>query len=137
MDIGNIVGEKFESISKNDMLAGTIDKIKGLGSELIKEAGEGGAEVFEGYDDNFVIKTSPTPVTICIGNYFKHDDMVIDGVKFNMSKEMTENGPLYIDVDLSISSRRVVDNIDYVGMFIPNTGSRVINVGTSLNTTGI
>jgi hypothetical protein len=140
--IVNLAGKAGEAVEgwleKNPINPDSmVDKIQGLAVEAGQEAAYATGEVFEGYSDNFVLKTSPTPVTICIGNYFEHNDMVIEEVKFKMSKEMTENGPLYIDADLSISSRSIIDNIDYIGMFNPNTGSRVIDVGTSLNTTGI
>jgi len=136
--LGKEVIEKFEGIvaaGKSGKDLNFMDKVQALIAEGARGSAEGLAEVFESYEDKFVMKASPTPVSVKIGNYFSHDDMVITNVDFTMSKEMTENGPLYIDMTISLSSRRCIDNIDYVGMFIPNTGSRVINVGNGFNAT--
>jgi len=63
--------------------------------------------------------------------------MVITNVQFNMSKEMTEYGPLYIDAEITMSSRRIVDNIDYVGMYVSNKGNRVVLNGKNIDTASL
>jgi hypothetical protein len=127
--LGNEVIEKFEGIvaaGKTGQDTNFMDKVKTLLAEGARGSAEGIKEAFESYDDNMVLKASPTPVCVKIGNYFSHPDMIITNVQFTMSKEMTENGPLYIDVEISLSSRRCIDNIDYIGMQLPNLGQRVI-----------
>jgi len=123
-----------EFANKVDQIATAT--MKGIGS-LAKQAGEAGVEIFDGVDDYFILKSSPSPVSVSIGNYFQHDDMVITNVQFNMSKEMTEYGPLYIDAEITMSSRRIVDNIDYVGMYVSNKGNRVVLNGKNIDTASL
>lgn len=56
----------------------------------------------------FVLASSPLPVKVTIGNYFEHNDMVVEGVKTDFSKECTSNGPLYADFSVSLSSRQTI-----------------------------
>lgn len=91
---------------------GAADEVAALGQGL----GNLGREVFDGVDDLQVLRKSPTPVRVTIGQYFQHDDMIVESVRLKFSKEQTENGPLYLDAYLTLSTRRVVYDIEYSGL---------------------
>lgn len=50
---------------------------------------------------------SAYPVEVQVSNYFKHT-FVIENVSVEFSKEMTDSGPLFADIDMSLSTREVV-----------------------------
>lgn len=85
----------------------------------IKTAGallnNGIATAVEEADDLFTLRSSPTPVTVEIGNYFKKTDMVITNAQFTFSKECTKYGPLYVEIALTITSRYILRDIEAVG----------------------
>lgn len=53
------------------------------------------------------IGNSPNPVSVKACNFFYWEEMVIDSVNVEFSKEMTAYGPLYVDIDCNMSSREV------------------------------
>lgn len=53
------------------------------------------------------IGNSPSSVSVRVSNYFSWDEMVIESVNVEFSKEMTRWGPLYVDIDAVLSSREV------------------------------
>ena len=55
-----------------------------------------------------VLASSPHPVMIEIGNYFKHSDMVIENLGVEFSKQCTSLGPLYVDFSIKASSRKAI-----------------------------
>lgn len=55
-----------------------------------------------------VLASAPSPITVKIGNYFEHNDMVVQSVKCDFSRQATSTGPLYVDFDVSISSRQAL-----------------------------
>lgn len=158
-DFGNALTEKLgqfikptvESVKKAGEEAGETDSTGGNflegGSKVITGLAAGGVQTFktasaaldaaaknamDGAEDMFQLKASPVPVNVEIGTYFYKEDMVIDGVEFEFSKEMTKNGPLFVDINIQLSSRYILKDIDSVGFKLPNDTSRVF-----LNTTGI
>ncbi len=76
--------------------------------------------------DYISVKKSPVPVTISIGNIvtasgrekpiFKHDDMVIENLNFQLSQEVTARGPLRIDVKIKAKSRKLINGINNTGL---------------------
>ena len=85
-------------------------------------------------NDLYTLRSSPVPVKVEIGNFFKNDDMVITNCSFNFSKEMTRNGPLFVKIDLDLSTRMILTSMDSVGLVSTNTPSRYL---TSTNFTGL
>jgi len=79
--------------------------------------------------DAYTVRSFPTSVTVEIGQFFKNDDMVIKGVDFEFSKEVTRDGPLFVKVNLSLSSRRILTGIDNIGLAPINKNSRYQEVG--------
>lgn len=49
---------------------------------------------------------SAYPVEVQVSNYFKHT-FIIENVSVEFSKEMTENGPLFADIDMALSTLEV------------------------------
>jgi hypothetical protein len=76
-------------------------------------------------DKDLSLRSSPVPVTLSIGTFFKRKDMVIESIKFDFSKEVTASGPLYVDIDLTLSSRKIITSENDLGFLIPNGVSRV------------
>lgn len=113
-------------------------------AKTIKAAGAG-AEALYTDQQFFVLASAPLPVTLQIGNYFEHNDMVIDGVDVDFSRECTNSGPLYADFSVNLSSRKSVlidtdssSNEPGIGLKSPNQTPRVIRDGrTSINTNSL
>jgi hypothetical protein len=91
-------------------------------------------DVADGSDDLFTLRASPQPVQVEIGSFFQHLDMVITQISFSFSKEMTRNGPLYLDATISLSSRFIINDISKAG-FMDSTTPRV-SIGTAGLQTG-
>jgi hypothetical protein len=105
---------------------GVEEGIKLVGSFVDKTMGDGYSkrlldESVDGLDDLFSLRSSPSPVTIEVGKYFKRTDMVIENVNFEFSKEVTENGPLYVDIDITLKSRKILTDLEQVGLKSPNS----------------
>jgi hypothetical protein len=55
-----------------------------------------------------VIASAPSTITVQIGNYFKHNDMIVEGVKCEFSRQATSAGPLFADFSMRVSSRQAI-----------------------------
>lgn len=90
-------------------------------------------------DDAVTLRSSPSPVILEIGEYFKHDDMVIQNVNFQFSKEMTTSGPLFVKANISLISRKIMTSPGDIGIKNTKQGiSRWQEMGGSQsNATGI
>jgi hypothetical protein len=51
------------------------------------------------------VTESPPTVKVTIGNWLVLENMVIDSIDAKFSEHMTENGPLSVDIDMTISTR--------------------------------
>ncbi len=69
-----------------EIKSGLVEK----GARLIKEA----------------VTNNPTPVLVTVSNYFTNE-FLIENVSVEFSKEMTDAGPLYCDISLSLSTPEV------------------------------
>lgn len=67
-------------------------------------------------DDYTNIRSAPVPLKVTIGHYFYHKDMVLKNVSITYSKEMTRMGPLYADVQLALSSRKIMASTADIGL---------------------
>lgn len=74
-------------------------------SVTAKTAKRGATELTQGQVN---LTEAPVPVTVIIGNWFQHTDMVITNVSVNFSQEMTRSGPLYVDLSVQLSSREAM-----------------------------
>jgi len=111
--------------------ANTNTGMKKLGNQVhvvgeeILQIGLAAADTYvDGISDAFSLKVAPPPLIVEIGRIFKHDDMVLTDVSFTFSQENTINGPMYVDIDLTLTTRKIINGIDDTGM----TGTN--NVGT-------
>jgi len=66
-------------------------------------------------EDYLSIRSAPVPLEVVIGQYFHHYDMVLTNANLSFSKEMTKNGPLYVDVNLQLTSRKIIGGTDDIG----------------------
>jgi hypothetical protein len=71
--------------------------------------------ILDDLHDVITLKDAPPPVKVQIGQYFYHPDMVIRSVSFDFSKEVSERGPLYVDVTLDVVTRKHVRGLKDVG----------------------
>ena len=55
-----------------------------------------------------VIAAAPSTITVQIGNYFKHNDMIVEGIKCEFSRQATSAGPLFADFNMRVSSRQAI-----------------------------
>lgn len=118
--LASFVGISKDDIKKGEEIAGEIWKAtkdtagmisnsEGLQkfSVPIKAIGNGVKDFVD--DSQFMVfASSPQPITVQIGDYFEHSDMVITGLNFEFSRQMTSAGPLWVDINLDLSSRRVM-----------------------------
>jgi len=79
--------------------------------------------VFEGVSDYFLLRTAPSTVKVTIGNFFEQPDMVITNARYTFSKEMTYKGPLYVDINLAVTSRKILGGIEDLGLSTEGKGS--------------
>jgi len=108
-EVGSALYEKYKDIP---LVEGVV-----TGGRIIKNVYDGVMEdskatrasyyrnTMKGISDYFILRASPVTVRVEVGNYFKQRDMIITNAKFEFSKEVTETGPLYVDVSLTMSSR--------------------------------
>ena len=80
-----------------------------IGQQLIKNT-------MEELEDYVTLRSSPSTVTVEVGNFFKKRDMILTDASFEFSKEMTKSGPLYVDVHLTISSRKILGDVTDLGV---------------------
>lgn len=88
-------------------------------------------------DDAYTLRASPSDVTVEIGQFFKNPKMVITSVNFEFSKEMTRFGPLYVEVDITLKSRRILTSVQDIGLKLPNGGKTSRYKTTGTNATGL
>jgi len=114
-------GEAFRKVATGALGESVGGDLSDNFQHSLSELGEGSLNLTE----------SPSPVSVQIGNWFKHDDMVIESVSFDMSDKMTTDGPLFMDVSLTLSSREAMvltrGGIDNMSFGTKSGGKRVVN----------
>lgn len=53
-----------------------------------------------------ILSNSPTPVLVKISNFYSNS-FIVESVQVEFSKEMTDYGPLYVDINMSLSAPMV------------------------------
>lgn len=142
------IGEKLTGAAANvadgtlamgeGLVRKSVEMLKGFSSSIGSDKVIDSAQVeyakenlVEGIDDIFTLRASPVPVIVEIGNFFKHNDMVIENLDYKFSKEMTKAGPLFVNFTLSLSTRKILSNVEDIGLTIPSN-SRYMEVGGNL-----
>lgn len=64
------------------------------------------------FEDYTAVRFSPPPLRVRVAGVFDHNDMVLTSVGYTFSKEATKMGPIYVDIDLTMTSRQRVDTLD-------------------------
>jgi hypothetical protein len=109
------IGKNIESGAKAlyKDTANTLTKVgKKIGTEIVETATGQNNAFFEsaaaGVSDLEVIKqmssSSPSPITIQIGELFRQSEMLVTNLNVDFSKEFCKAGPLYVDITLNLSS---------------------------------
>jgi hypothetical protein len=75
-----------------------------------------------------ILSNSPSEVTITVSNFFGPKRFIIESVQVEFSKEMTEAGPLYVDINFSISTPMVTTKGN-TGLHSVVNKPRFINLG--------
>lgn len=120
----NVVSDVISSTINS--LTNPITNNANIGSTATKALGDA-------VDNGFILTSSPTPVSVSIGNWFYNGNMIIEDVNVKFSKEMTKSGPLSVDISLQMSSKEAL-SIGEDG-FQFHTQKRVFTAD-NLNTTG-
>ena len=100
---GGVIGDK----------SGTAQEIS---NNYIGAASSGGKNIAEGADDYGKLRACPPPLDVRIGRLFRHNDMVLTNVEFTFSREMTSEGPLYVDIKLTLVTRKIISDINDTGL---------------------
>lgn len=89
-------------------------------TDAASKFGAGGANLqqnlMEDIDDLTTFRNSPLPCEIRIGKYFHHKDMVITNVRFTFSKEVSQAGPLFVDISIQAVTRKIIAGMEDVGL---------------------
>lgn len=83
--------------------------------------------------DFITLYDSPPPCKLQIGQFFYHPDMIVENVNCIYSDERTKYGPVYVDIVMKLSSRKIMQGYDdeqtqgatYTGLVEPGD-SRII-----------
>lgn len=99
-----------------------------------KVAVNGTDEMLEDIVDAFTAKYAPPPLIVEIGKIFSHNEMILTNVSMKFSKEVTRKGPMYIDVDLTLETRKIINGLDSTGMTgVNSVGSiEIIGAGSTI-----
>ncbi|MFW6219514.1 MAG: hypothetical protein ACOCZ5_00215 [bacterium] len=112
---GNIYDSLKSRVSNmNDgSLKDTIEGMLSYGSNAAKT-------LFEEMSSIVDVNGSPPPVSIQIGQWFYLNDMVIENIDFDFSKELSVNAsPLWVDISISMRSRYIMRDWTDVGVNTP------------------
>ncbi len=106
----SFVNATVTKLEKNGLVKTTIDavtdEIKSIPEQLEDlESGKTAQKLFGIFKTG--LSNSPTEVSITISNFFGPKQFIIENVQVEFSKEMTEAGPLYVDINMSLSTPMV------------------------------
>jgi len=127
--VGNYVGDTYSETTGyyGSMIKGKESDPNNMGmlfegfkQELVPGMQSISKSLLDDVHDFITLKNAPPPVKIQIGQYFFHPDMIIKNASFNVSKEQSDLGPLYVDVTLDLETRKRISGIDDIG---------IVNVG--------
>ncbi len=111
----NLIQEKVKEKLTLNGLVETVSDIAALGTvEGWKNAASGIYDLIEHAASN-----GPKPVQVKISNFFRKQ-FIIESVDVEFSKEMTDFGPLYADLNLTLSSQEITTKGD-TGLNGPGT----------------
>ena len=97
-------------ITKNNAVGKLFQIASGVIGETFESAKSavGGVVNLDTFGKAAEVVGSPPEVTVRISNYFYQENMIIEDLSIEFSKEMTASGPLYADIKLKISSSEMM-----------------------------
>lgn len=108
-----IAEEKLGITGANDLAVKINQDIDNSGEQF----STGIKNMFEDATMMSAILQSPPYLSVSIGKYFNHGDMIIETMTQKFSKETCRGGmPLYVDFELGLSSRSIVSGLNDVGL---------------------
>lgn len=135
IDIASDAVEKGKEIGKDIISSiGDLDMLKNkaqtaANSNLGKDISDTARDIYlnatEDLHDLFTLYDSPPPVKLQIGQFFYHPDMIIESVNVQFSDEKTECGPVYVDITLTMSSRKIMQGYADTGLVEYANRSRI------------
>jgi len=93
------------------------------GGKIIKRAT---TNAYKDYSDLYTMRNTPPTLIVEIGQIFKHEDMILNQVEVSFSNERGNAGPLYADITLHLSSRKIIGTIKDIGLFNNRAGNIAI-----------
>jgi hypothetical protein len=89
----------------------------------------------------FMLTHSPPAVSVKIGNYFNHPEMILENISVEFSEEMTKTGPLFAEFKCTLSSKSMPilagDDKFSTGLKLNQNRITFEGTGGSVNTTGL
>ena len=94
------------------LVQGLEDSVAAVGDEIGKRSPEVKGGIARGLKEvttsDFMLTSSPGSVKLIVGNFFERDNMIVENVGVNFSKELTEKGPLWVDLSIKMSSKEAL-----------------------------
>jgi len=131
-----------EGVELAKKVGATIDEATGgIAADAVEVLGDLTKSTIENIgdvSDAYTLRSSPSDVSVEIGQFFVNRKMVITSVNFEFSKEMTRWGPLYVNIDITLKSRRILTSLNDIGLQLPNKNQRFLYAGGGeRNSTGL
>ena len=129
----NTIAKQLSTLA--NQVGGTLKElVLGLEQKIENVGGQAATNIFNNITsdiekDYLSIRSSPVPLQVTIGQYFFHPDMVLMESNLSFSKEMTKTGPLYVDISLTLVSRKIIGGVNDIG--ISKTVNRLIDIGNT------
>jgi hypothetical protein len=134
---------KNSSENTNDVISNISDleALKNMAEDysdgrLVKALNDTQRDIFinatEDLSNFFMLYDSPPPCKLQIGQFFYHPDMIVESVNVQFSDEKTEYGPIYVDISLEMSSRKIMQGYADTGLVEisdANKGRIIRNMG--------
>lgn len=111
--LGAGVGTLIDNVNQNG-LAATSKVVANAVTNPVDTFVNGVGSAYSFLKNTGIITNSASPVYVEIGNFFRNE-FVIENVSVELSRELTEAGPLYADIDLTLSTIEVAtkDNVGF------------------------
>ena len=113
-----------------------IDSVTGanagdLGKAMMNSAKYAG----EYLSDYGIFRKAPSQVNVKIGKFFENHDMIIENVSINFSQEMTQEGPLWAEFTVKMSSRTIIMDMADLGfkIYAGNQWNKVTSQTDAIN----
>jgi len=95
--------------------AQALDK-SGTLANIVDVMGNGAIRAMEDIDDYNKLRSCPPTLDVQIGRVFRHNDMVLTNLSFTFSKEVSSAGPLYVDISMTLVTRKIISTINETGL---------------------